>query len=428
MSLFLGLGSNLGDRRANLSRAIHLLEQKGLTVLRLSPVVESPALLPEGAPADWNLPYLNLVLEAQTPACTPEQLRTWIIGIQDGMGRSSKSRWAPRPMDIDILLWDQDIIRTDTLTIPHLGMLKRGFVLSPLLALEPQLRIPGQSGHTLLEWSTRLPHHIPLWMGIVNLTPDSFSDGGRFQNREALDIHLDAMTAAGVQILDLGAESTRPGATALSAPEEWARLEPVLSQIVDRYRSDPLRPRISIDTYHPAVAAQALERGADIINDVGGLTDPAMCELASGYPDHDFIAMHNLGLPASRERMLPADCDPVLVVEQWLLEQREHWERRGLNLSRLIFDPGIGFGKDGLQSQKLLQQAARFRRHGLRVLIGHSRKSFMKNFSGLDLLDKDLATIGASLNLCRQGVDILRVHNVPLHVAAYRGWTHLEGV
>ncbi|HPE59827.1 MAG TPA: dihydropteroate synthase [Thiolinea sp.] len=428
MSLFLGLGSNLGDRRANLSRAIRLLEQKGLTVLRISPVVESPALLPEGAPADWNLPYLNLVLEAQTPACDPEQLRRWIIEIQNGMGRSNASRWAPRPMDIDILLWDQAIIQTDTLTIPHLGLLKRGFVLSPLLALEPQLRIPGRPDQTLLEWSRDLPHHIPLWMGIVNLTPDSFSDGGRFQDWEQIDPHLDAMTAAGVQILDLGAESTRPDATPLSAEAEWARLEPVLSRIRDKYRNEHLRPLVSIDTYHPPVAARALELGADIINDVGGLTDPAMCELACSYPDHDFIAMHNLGLPASRDRLLPANCDPVEEVERWLLTQREHWERRGLNLSRLIFDPGIGFGKDGLQSQKLLQQAARFRNHGLRVLIGHSRKSFMKNFSGMEPLNKDMATIGASLNLSRQGVDILRVHNVPLHVAAYRGWTHLEGV
>ena len=135
--------------------------------------------------------------------------------------------------------------------------------------------------------------------------------------------------------------------------------------------------------------------------------------------------MHHVSIPASKDKTLLADCDPVETVDNWLLEQLESWDKTGLNLSKIIFDPGIGFGKDGLQSQKLLQQIARFRRHGLRVLVGHSRKSFMKNFSALDIADKDLTTVGASLNLCAQGVDIIRVHNIPMHISAYRGWSHL---
>lgn len=425
MPIYLGLGSNLGDRRDNLCQAIHLLEEKGFRRRRISPVVESPALLPEGAPADWNLPYLNLVLEGEAD-CPPGRMREWIVDIQRRMGRGERSRWAPRPMDIDILLWHDRLIDTPDLTIPHVGIHQRGFVLTPLIALEPRLVVPGLGPGTVLDWSRQLNHHIPLWMGIVNITPDSFSDGGQFTAWERIEPHVEAMVAAGAQIVDLGAESTRPGATPISAEEEWGRLEPVLARLLDKYRDALLRPRFSVDTYHPEVARRALDLGVDIINDVGGLSAPEMRELARSG-DKDWIAMHHVGMPVRKDRTLPPDCDPVVTVEQWLLEQLESWDKAGLNLGRIVFDPGIGFGKDGLQSLKLLTRAGQFRRHGVRVLIGHSRKSFMSNFSALDASDKDLTTLGASLNLCAQGVDILRVHNVPMHVSAYRGWAHLVG-
>ena len=423
MQIYLGLGSNLGDRREHLRQAIQLLEEKGLHRRRVSPVVESPALLPEGAPADWNLPYLNLVLEAEV-SCQPEQMRNWIADIQTQMGRSNESRWAPRPMDIDILLWGETCLDNPVLTIPHAGMQQRGFVLTPLLALEPRLQVPGLGDKTILDWSRELAHHIPLWMGILNLTPDSFSDGGQFTAWTQIEPHVDAMVAAGAHIIDIGAESTRPGATPISDEQEWSRLAPVLERLLAKYQPQLLRPLLSVDTYHPEVARKALELGVDIINDVSGLSSPAMRELACSS-DKDWIAMHYVSIPARKDKTLPPDCDPVDVVEAWLLQQLESWDKAGLNLSRIIFDPGIGFGKDGLQSLKLLQQAARFRRHGVRVLMGHSRKSFMKNFSALDVTDKDLTTLGASLNLCAQGVDIIRVHNIPMHTSAYRGWAHL---
>ncbi|MCB1804778.1 MAG: dihydropteroate synthase, partial [Candidatus Competibacteraceae bacterium] len=350
--------------------------------------------------------------------------RNWIADIQTQMGRSNESRWAPRPMDIDILLWGETCLDNPVLTIPHAGMQQRGFVLTPLLALEPRLQVPGLGDKTILDWSRELAHHIPLWMGILNLTPDSFSDGGQFTAWTQIEPHVDAMVAAGAHIIDIGAESTRPGATPISDEQEWSRLAPVLERLLAKYQPQLLRPLLSVDTYHPEVARKALELGVDIINDVSGLSSPAMRELACSS-DKDWIAMHYVSIPARKDKTLPPDCDPVDVVEAWLLQQLESWDKAGLNLSRIIFDPGIGFGKDGLQSLKLLQQAARFRRHGVRVLMGHSRKSFMKNFSALDVTDKDLTTLGASLNLCAQGVDIIRVHNIPMHTSAYRGWAHL---
>jgi dihydropteroate synthase len=186
-----------------------------------------------------------------------------------------------------------------------------------------------------------------------------------------------------------------------------------------------LRPRFSIDTYHVATARRALALGADIINDVGGLTTGDMIELAA-TSEAEFVAMHNLGLPADKSRTLPTDRDPTVAVEEWLEKRRNEWGRAGVDLTRVVFDPGIGFGKNALQSLELLRNIELFQRFGLRLLVGHSRKSFMHGVAAADRLDRDLFTIGASLRLCRASVDILRVHNVAAHVAAYRGWAHLE--
>jgi len=422
MQTYLGLGSNLGDRRENLRRGITELERAGVTTRRISPVVESPALLPAEAPADWNRPFLNLVLDCDTDLA-PEELRRHIKRIEAELGRAGTDRWSPRPLDIDILLWGAERIATDTLTIPHPQTHRRNFVLTPLVALEPRLRIPGHE-RTALEWSVADVSPIPLWMGIVNLTPDSFSDGGRFTAWPAVEAEVERMLAAGVHIIDLGAESTRPGATPLSAAQEWQRLEPVLSRLQEHLAGDRLRPRISVDTYHPENARRALERGVDIINDVMGLTHPAMIELARENRA-DWVAMHSLGVPASRSETLPSNEDPRATLATWLDVQLERWTKAGLDLGRVIFDPGIGFGKDPLQSLELLRSAGEFRRHGLRVVVGHSRKSFFGSVTDAAVVHRDVATLGASLALVAQGVDILRVHDVPLHAEAYRGWSHV---
>jgi dihydropteroate synthase len=136
--------------------------------------------------------------------------------------------------------------------------------------------------------------------------------------------------------------------------------------------------------------------------------------------------MHNLGVPADREHVLPLDRDPGDEVERWLAERVAVWQRAGIDLDRIVFDPGIGFGKNPLQSLRILRGLRRFDAYGLRLLVGHSRKSFMHQFAASGREARDLFTIGASLKLCAQGVDILRVHNVAAHAAAYRGWAHLE--
>lgn len=424
MDIFLGLGSNVGDRRANLVRAIEELERCGVRIARLSPVVESPALLPDGAPAEWNRPFLNLVAQCATDR-DPESLLGELKRIEAELGRGDADKWAPRPVDVDILLWGRERIATDRLRIPHPELERRSFVLAPLIALEPSLTIPGLGGKTVLEWSFELEDHIPLWMGIFNLTPDSFSDGGELADWATVESRIEDAVAAGAQIVDLGAESTRPDAVPLGADLEWSRLAPVLERLVDKYADRRLRPLISVDTYHADVARRALDLGADMINDVSGLTSRQMIELAAGS-GADFVAMHSVTLPADPAQTLPSGCGPCAAVERWLDERMAVWDQSGIDCDRVIIDPGIGFGKDPLQSLNLLRGAGRFRQSGLRCLVGHSRKSFMKSFTPIDNRARDLATAGASLNLVAQGVDILRVHNVPLNVSAWLAWAHLN--
>jgi len=421
MNVYLGLGSNLGSRRANLSRALASLASGGTRVLRVSPVVESPAMLPDDAPPEWNVPFLNLVAECRTDD-PPDALLDRLKAIERELGRGEHARWAPREIDLDILLWGNEQIATERLRVPHPGITERAFVLTPLAALEPLLTIPGRGHKTVLEWS-RLPgRHIPLWMGIVNVTPDSFSDGGRFVDWPAVDAHVDALHAGGAELVDVGAESTRPNATPLDAADEWARLEPVLGPLLDKHAGALLRPRFSIDTYHAETARRALALGVDLINDVSGLTSREMVELAA-ESGKDFVAMHNVGVPADPARTIPPSEDPVAAVERWLEARLGEWQSVGLDLARVVFDPGIGFGKNPLQSLRLLRGIGRFERYGLRCLVGHSRKSFMHRLAA-ERTERDLFTIGVSLNLSAQSVEILRVHDVAAHVAAYRGWSH----
>ena len=381
-------------------------------------------MLPDDAPADWNRPFLNLAAHCRTEAA-PLEVLDGLKAIERELGREDRGRWAPRSIDLDLLLYGRETLSGERLRVPHPGIASRAFVLTPLAALEPRMTIPGLGPRTVLEHAREGRHHLPVWMGIVNLTPDSFSDGGELEDVGAIEARVAELVTAGAQLIDFGAESTRPGATLLTADEEWARLEPALGRLVDRYRSEVLRPRLSVDTYHAETARRALVLGVDVVNDVSGLSTSAMLELAA-TSGADFVAMHKLGLPADKARTLPADQDTTAAVERWLEERLEAWERAGLDLSRIVFDPGIGFGKNALQSLQLLRNVERLHRFGLRLLVGHSRKSFMHQAAAADRLDRDLFTVGVSLRLCSAGVDILRVHNIAAHTAAYRGWSHVQ--
>ena len=423
MEVYFGLGSNQGDRLTHLEEALRALEQAGARDLALSPIVESPALLPVGAPASWNRPFLNLVARCRIArSAAPDDWHRAIKSIEARLGRDlSASRWSPRPVDIDILLWGRRTIRTEHLTIPHLEIRERSFVLTPLAHLAPRLTIPGEDDTPVLELAGRV-RPIPLWMGIVNCTPDSFSGSGGF-DPERLAATVDEQIAAGAHWIDLGAESTRPGARPVPPDEEWARLEAPLREVLAQLRGVQLRPRVSVDTRHPEVAERALVLGAQMVNDVSGLGTPQMRRLAreSGA---EWVAVHTVSVPADPGRRLPARPPAADALVDWLARRRREWDADGLDPARILFDPGIGFGKDTLQALNLFAALDRFRAEGFRVLVGHSRKVWFGG-GGPPAPERDPETLGASLALAARGVEVLRVHDVALHARAYRSWAHV---
>jgi len=246
----------------------------------------------------------------------------------------------------------------------------------------------------------------PVIMGILNLTPDSFSDGGRFANVDAAVSHALKMVAAGCDIIDVGGESTRPAAVPVSAEEELARLEPVLARLRDEVAAP-----ISIDTYKAAVAGRAIELGAIIVNDVWGLQkDPAMADTVAAAGTA-VVIMHN-------RVEKDAAVDIVADMEGFFDRSLALASKAGIPDERIILDPGIGFAKTSRQNLAAFAHVATLRERGLPVMVGVSRKRFL----GSDAPElKTLAgTIAANLAAAAQGAAIFRVHDVAEHAAALK--------
>lgn len=255
-------------------------------------------------------------------------------------------------------------------------------------------------------------------LGILNITPDSFSDGGCYNTVESALSQARKLMAEGAAFVDIGAESTRPGAIALSPSEEWSRLEAPLTAL--KQAGIP----VSVDSYHPENVKKALNLGADMINDVSGCETDSMQEvIAAG--NKPVIIMHNLGVPASKHRVLAEGCDPVEIVVEWAEKRLQQLEARGIRRERAILDPGIGFGKNAYQSIALLRALPALQSVGIKLCIGHSRKSFLSSFSPIPAKDRDIETIAVSLKLYPQGVDYLRVHDIAGHQRAFTIFSQL---
>jgi 2-amino-4-hydroxy-6-hydroxymethyldihydropteridine diphosphokinase/dihydropteroate synthase len=422
--VYLGLGSNQGDKIENLSRAVARLSEISTKKIRISPRYETPALLPPNAPLDWDQPYNNLVVEIEYSG-SPIELLRHTQKIEEDMGRVRGDKWAPRTIDIDILSFGSVVMETPELTLPHAEMLNRAFVLDPLKDLAPSLVILGQT-ETVFTLARAHPQHQPSLMAIVNVTPDSFSDGGQFTDTAALENHL-AEIMSYVAMIDLGAESTRPNAPPLSPGEEWQRLQPALMTVKNVLRGNTLAPRISVDTRHGEVAAKALELGVDIINDVGGFTCPVMRDVIASS-NCDYALMHALSVPVDPKLVLPANLPPTESLIRWFNEKRGVMESYNINPTRVMIDPGIGFGKTPQQNLEILRNIKLLQSLGWRILVGHSRKSFLNHLFRLDAPDRDAASIGVSLALAQSGVDILRVHNPLAHYRALLAYVHAQGV
>jgi len=251
-------------------------------------------------------------------------------------------------------------------------------------------------------------------MGILNVTPDSFSDGGKFFDRAAAVRHGLRMAGEGAQIIDVGGQSTRPGSEEVSPAEELDRVVPVIAGL--RAGSDVA---VSVDTYRAAVAERALAAGADIVNDISAFRfDAEMLPLLAGR-GAPAIAMHIKGTPRDMQTD-PRYDDVVEEVYAYLAEALGRAERAGLDRERVAVDPGIGFGKTAEHNLQLLRSLARFRELGSPVLVGASRKSFIGKVLDVEVGERLEGSLAVSALSAAAGAEVLRVHDVAANLRAVR--------
>ncbi|RMX07870.1 dihydropteroate synthase [Corticibacter populi] len=271
-------------------------------------------------------------------------------------------------------------------------------------------------------WQTsrfRIDLATPVVMGIVNLTPDSFSDGGRHASVPAALRHAEQLLQEGAAILDLGAESTRPGSPAVPLEEELQRLMPVLREVVR------LGVPVSIDTYKPEVMRQALEAGADIINDIWALRQPGALEAVVAHPRCGICLMHMHRTPQSMQ-VQPMAGDVLEPVRSFLAERTQVLHQHGIARERVVLDPGIGFGKTVAQNFSLLARQQALLALGYPLLAGWSRKSSLGAATGRDVAERQAASVAAALIAVQRGAAVVRVHDVAATVDALKVWQSVQ--
>ena len=267
-------------------------------------------------------------------------------------------------------------------------------------------------------WQTsrfRLGLDRPLVMGIVNATPDSFSDGGHCASATAALRHCEQLLKDGADILDIGGESTRPGSTAVLLEEELARVLPVVRAAAQ------LGVPVSIDTYKPQVMQAALDAGADIINDIWALRHPGASHVVAGHSSCGVCLMHMHGNPATMQ-VAPMEGDALPQVLSFLQHSTQHLQALGVEKSRIVVDPGIGFGKTVEQNFALLGRQSELQGLGYPMLAGWSRKTSLGTVTGLAAERRMVPSVAAALLAVEHGAHIVRVHDVRETVQALAVW------
>ncbi|RDA85594.1 hypothetical protein CP532_0905, partial [Ophiocordyceps camponoti-leonardi (nom. inval.)] len=432
---YIALGSNVGNRIGEIEKACREMDRRGIRVRRTSSLWETPPMYV----TDQDR-FINGACEVET-TLDPLGLLDELQQIERDMGRRKIVDKGPRNIDLDILLYGQDSVSSDRLTVPHAGIAEREFVLRPLAQLIPRMALftsqPGKvveaylselppldeplSSVTPLGPPPRCPSLTPLApdretqiMAILNLTPDSFSDGGR-HGVDTLVSDVADMISGGASIIDVGGQSTAPGRSPVSAEEEAARVLPAIELL--RKMPETREAVISVDTYRASVAEQAVAAGADMINDVSaGRLDPAMLPTVARLGT-TICLMHMRGTPQTMMRETEyGEGGVVPAVASELLSRVAAAEEAGVRRWRIVVDPGIGFAKTTGQNLELLRRLDELRRwpglDGLPWLVGASRKTFVGKVTGEVAAHERIwgtaATVAAAV---QGGVDVVRVHD-----------------
>ncbi|MGL9778808.1 MAG: dihydropteroate synthase [Wolbachia sp.] len=417
--IYISIGSNIGNRFSHLQRAAQLLKERYFKDLKSSIILETKAILPNGAPPEWDKPFLNMIIYGSCSS-SPEELLKGLKQIECDIGRLQVyEKWAPRVIDLDILLWDDLTLDTPYLRIPHPELINRPFLLHLMAMLNPMDNTPiinktfGTVAYDIpniqdcfLKSFTLSPELV----GIVNITLDSFSDGGLYYDADQATKQALQLVSDGASIVDLGAQSTRPGSLMQIPEEEYARLKPVLDNLSDYMKAGDIK--VSIDSFWPGVILNVLKhyKITWVNNQKGDLDDNTLKAVASS--GCSIVIMHLLSIPPHKDNIIP---DDTSIINHWAERNINRLLALGFDQSSIIIDPGIGFGKSLYQNIWLLRNIEALQSFGCKVLVGHSRKSFISSFSTEPVFNRDLETIALSSALHNK-VDFLRVHNVRDHM------------
>jgi 2-amino-4-hydroxy-6-hydroxymethyldihydropteridine diphosphokinase/dihydropteroate synthase len=359
--------------------------------------------------------FLNLVCIIETSIKNPAEMLVCIENIESQLGKIStkEKTWKAREIDIDILSWNNKYYSDGNIIMPHYDMHNRSFVLDPLSEIcdniNTQIGSIDLLKHRLVAKDKQAQK-----MLIVNVTPDSFSDGGEMMSYEALYNKISHAFENYVQIIDIGAQATSPNKTQIEAKIEIERLIPsfeIINVLKEKYKY--IKPRISLDSYSYDVIKFILDTyDIDIINDVSGCKNIEIAKLAKDY-NKKYVLQHSITIPTDKNITIPINLDPIQTINNWFDEKITTLVNIGLSKSNIIIDPGIGFGKTAYQDYHIIQNIEHIFHHGCRVLVGHSRKSFIKHvYHVSDIQDLDKKTTNISYELIDKGVNILRLHDV----------------
>lgn len=420
----------MGNRFSHLQRATELLKKRYLKDLKSSIILETKAILPNGAPPEWDKPFLNMIVYGSCSS-SPEELLKGLKQIECDIGRPQVyEKWAPRVIDLDVLLWDDLTLDTPYLRIPHPELINRPFLLHLMAMLNPMDNTPiinktfGYDIPNIQDCFLKSFTLSPELVGIVNITLDSFSDGGLYYDADQATKQALRLLSDGASIVELGAQSTRPGSSIQTPKAEYARLKPVLDDLNQYMKVGDIK--VGIDSFWPDVILNVLEHyNITWINDVkGDLDDNTLKAIASS--GCSIVIMHSLSIPPHSDNIIPSDIDPIDTINNWAEKSINRLLALGFDQSSIIIDPGIGFGKSMYQNIQILRSIETLQNFGCKVLVGHSRKSFISSFSTEPVFNRDLETIALSSALHNK-VDFLRVHNVRDHMRFFVAQAALQG-
>ncbi|MGL9732826.1 MAG: dihydropteroate synthase [Wolbachia sp.] len=420
--IYISIGSNIGNRLSNLQKAVQLLKERYFSDLKSSIILETKAILPNCAPIEWDKPFFNMIVYGNC-SISPQELLNGLKQIECKIGRPQiREKWVPRIIDLDILLWDDLILDTPYLKVPHPELLSRPFLLHLMAMLNSMSDIPAiNKTFGIVAYNTPSIQDcflksftlLPELVGIVNVTPDSFSDGGFYYEADQATKQALQLISDGASIIDLGAQSTRPGSLMQTTEEEYARLKPVLDNLSHYMKAGDIK--VSIDSFCPNIILKTLEYyNIAWINDVkGDLDDNTLKVIASC--GCSIVIMHSLSIPPHKNNIIPSNTEPINTINLWAEKSIDRLLALGFNKSSIIIDPGIGFGKYLYQDIWILRNIEALQSFGCKVLIGHSRKSFISSFSSESVFNRDLETISMS-SILYSKINFLRVHNVRDHM------------